>query len=541
MNVPKPIVLLILDGWGIAPPSEGNAVSRANVPNIKRLYNVYPHTQLIASGEAVGLPRGEPGNSETGHLNLGAGKVVFQALPQINMAIADGTFFSSYALKAAKQHVNNNHSSLHLMGLIGSGGVHSNIEHLFALLRWTKEQNLTKVYLHLFTDGRDSSPTISLEYLKLIEERIKFYGVGKIATIMGRFYSMDRDNRWERTQRAYEALTDGKGIITNSYTPIISKLHQEGKSDEFIEPIIIQENNQPPNLINDNDAVIFFNFRIDRPRQLTKAFVLPDFENIIIKKSFDPYAEKYGKKQYEEEGKMITTFSRNKILHNLLFVTMTEYEADLPVLTILPPDQVDLPLCRILAEKSWRQLHIAETEKERHITYYFNGKRENSFSAEDWVIIPSPRVNTYDLKPEMSTYSITDEVIKRLKLNIYDFIVINFANPDMVGHTGVIKAGIRACEVADECLGKIVDVVTAQQGVCIITADHGNIEEMINLTTGEIDTQHSINPVPFIITGLQFQNKPILLPKGVLADITPTILKIADIPKTSFTTGKSLV
>lgn len=538
---PKPIVLIILDGWGIAPPSKGNAVSQAKTPNLNRLWHAYPHTQLEASGEVVGLPRGEPGNSETGHLNLGAGTIVFQSLPRINMAIADGSFFTNKTLWAASEHVKKNNSSLHLLGLIGSGGVHSNIEHLFALLYWAKEQGLRKIFLHLFTDGRDSPPTSSLKYLSLVEEKIKFYGVGKIASLMGRFYAMDRDYRWERIQKAYEALTEGKGILTSSYQKAIEQSYQKGQTDEFIEPIIIQENGKPRALISDNDAVIFFNFRIDRPRELTKAFVLPDFENLVIKKAaFDPYAERYGKRQYEEIGKL-TTFKRNKVCKNLLFVTMTEYEPGLPVMTIFPPDQVELPLARILSEKGWRQLHIAETEKERHVTYYFDGKRERPFPGEDWVVIPSPRVKTYDLKPEMSAYQVTEEVIKRIKLNVYDFILINFANPDMVGHTGVLKAGIKACEVVDECMGRVVETVIALGGICLVTADHGNVEEMINLNTGEVDTQHSIHPVPFIIVSKQFQSSPMALSQGILADVAPTILKIARLPQPSRMTGKSLI
>lgn len=541
LEVPKPIVLIILDGWGIALPSRGNAVSQAKTPNLNRLWHAYPHTQLEASGEVVGLPRGEPGNSEAGHLNLGAGTIVFQSLPRINMAIADGSFFTNKTLWAASKHVKKNNSSLHLLGLIGSGGVHSNIEHLFALLHWAKEQGLKEVFLHLFTDGRDSPPTSSLKYLSLVEEKIKFYGVGKIASLMGRFYAMDRDYRWERIQKAYEALTEGKGILTSSYQKAIEQSYQKGQTDEFIEPIIIQENGKPRALISDNDAVIFFNFRIDRPRELTKAFVLPDFENLVIKKAaFDPYAERYGKRQYEEIGEL-TTFKRNKVCKNLLFVTMTEYEPGLPVITIFPPDQVELPLARILSERCWRQLHIAETEKERHVTYYFDGKRERPFPGEDWVVIPSPRVKTYDLKPEMSAYQVTEEVIKRIKLNVYDFIVINFANPDMVGHTGVLKAGIKACEVVDECMGKVVETVIALGGICLVTADHGNVEEMINLNTGEVDTQHSTNPVPFIIVSKQLQGSTMALSQGILADVAPTILKIARLPQPSRMTGKSLI
>lgn len=539
-KIPKPIILIILDGWGLTSNLKGNAVALAKTPNIDKYWHIYPHTELEASQEAVGLPKGEPGNSEAGHLNLGAGRIVYQSLPQINMAIADGTFFQTEALKAVKEHLEKNKSNLHLLGLLGSGGVHSSIEHLFALLRWAKEQKIKNVFLHLFTDGRDSPPTSSRKFLALVEEKIKFYGLGAIASLIGRFYAMDRDNRWNRIQKAYEALTEGKGILTENYNQVIQKFYQVGKTDEFIEPIIISKNGKPIGLINDNDAVIFFNFRIDRPRELTKAFVLPDFENLTTKKKvFDPYAERYGKKQYAEEP-VATPFQRHKICHNLLFTTMTEYEPGLPVLTIFPPNQINLPLARILSQENWRQLHIAETEKERHVTYYFDGKRETPFKEEDWVIIPSPKVKTYDLQPEMSANQITEEVIKRVKLNIYDFILINFANPDMVGHTGILNAGIKACETTDACLGKVVETTLALGGICLVTADHGNVEEMINLQTGKPDTQHSTNPVPFIITAKE-NNFPLTLPKGVLADIAPTILKLAKISKPVSMTGESLI
>lgn len=539
-----PIALVILDGWGIAPASKGNAVTQAKIPNISKLWNSCPHTQLSASQEAVGLPRGEEGNSEAGHLNLGAGRTVYQSLPRINMSVADGSFFTSPALEATCKHIKNNSSSLHLLGLLGAGGVHSNIEHLFALLRWAKDKRLTKVFLHLFTDGRDSPPTSSIKYLKIVEEKIRLCQLGKISTIVGRYFAMDRDNHWPRTQKTYEALTEAKGLLTPSYKQAIQNSYDKGITDEFIEPIIITEQGNPIGLISDNDAVIFFNFRIDRPRQLTKAFVLPDFEHLVIKKaSFDPYAERYGKKQYQdEEVSAMTTFKRNKILKNLLFITMTEYEPELPVMTIFPPTQVELPLARVLADKGWRQLHIAETEKEKHVTYYFDGQRENPFSGEDWVVIPSPKVKTYDQMPEMSAYQIAEEVIKRTKLGFYNFILINFANPDMVGHTGVLNAGIKACQAADDSLGQIVKTITAYNGTCLITADHGNVEEMIDLNTNEVDTKHSTNPVPFIIVPPN-SNQPssLNLPKGILADVAPTILKLANIPQPQEMTGTSLI
>ena len=533
----KPVVLIIMDGWGLAPDNPGNAVTQAKTPNFDRLWATNPHTQLIASGEAVGLPRGENGNSETGHLNLGGGRIIFQDLPRIDMAIADGSFFQIPAFKKAGEHIKKNNSSLHLLGLIGAGGVHSSLEHLLALLHLTKKEGLKKVFLHLFTDGRDSPPTSALTYIKKIEGELAQIGLGKIATLCGRYFAMDRDNRWERTQKAYELLVSGRGEQAISASEAVKKAYQNSKTDEFIEPVVIDKSG----LINDHDAVIFFNFRIDRPRQLTKAFVLPNFESLKIKKApFDPYAEKYGLRQYQV-SRETTTFKREKILKDLFFVTMTEYEKGLPTQVAFPPEVIKMPLARVLAERGLRQLHIAETEKERFVTYYFNGLRDNPFPGEDWVEIPSPKVATYDQKPEMSAYEVTSELLKQLKTRIYDFIVVNYANPDMVGHTGVLKAGIKACEVTDECVGKIVETTLNLGGSCFITADHGNVEEMINLSTGEVDTEHSSNPVPFILIDPRFNQSARVLPRGILADVAPTILKVMEIDKPELMTGRVLL
>ena len=533
----KPVVLIILDGWGLAPAGPGNAISQAKIPNFQKFWAAYSKTQLSASGQAVGLPKGERGNSEAGHLNLGAGQIVFQDLPRIDMAIADGNFFENPAFKQAVAHVKKNNSTLHLLGLIGAGGVHSSIEHLIALIHLAKTENISNLYLHLFTDGRDSPPTSAITYLQKVEEELRKTGVGKIASLMGRYFAMDRDNRWERTQKAYEALVLGVGKTGTSITQAIQESYAAGKTDEFIEPVILNKEG----LIKDNDAVIFFNFRIDRPRQLTKAFVLPDFEKLEIKKvSFDPYAERYGLKIYEVP-RGTTTFKRKKVLKNLFFVTLTEYEKGLPVVVAFPPEPVKLPLARILAENNLRQLHIAESEKYPHVTVFFDGGREQPFPGEDWVEIPSPKVATYDLKPEMSARELTEQLLKRLKSGLYDFILVNFANPDMVGHTGVISAGIKACEVVDECLGKIVNSVLNLGGCCLITADHGNIEEMINLTTGEIDTEHSTNPVPFIFVNKQLNLGGRILPRGILADVAPTILALFGINKPELMTGKNLL
>lgn len=538
----KPVVLIIMDGWGIAPDGPGNAVTQAKTPTIDNFWAAYPRTQLIASGEAVGLPKNEDGNSETGHLNLGAGKVVFQDLPRINMAIADGSFFQKPAFKAAAEHVRKNKSSLHLLGLIGSAGVHSSLAHILALIYFAKQEKVPKLFLHLFTDGRDSPPTSALTYIDKVQTELKKTGFGQIASLCGRYWAMDRDNRWERTQKAYDALTLGKGKLAPSPAEGIKISYENGKTDEFLEPVILADkNNQPVGLIENNDAVIFFNFRIDRPRQLTKAFVLPDFETLVIKKAaFDPYAERYGLRLYEVP-QQTTTFKRTKTIKNLFFVTMTEFEKGLPTQIAFPPTPIRMPLARVLAEKGLRQLHIAETEKERFVTYYFDGQREAVFPGEERIEVPSPKIATYDKKPEMSAYEVTNELLKRLQTSIYDFAVVNYANPDMVGHTGVLSAGIKACEVVDECVGKVAQTVLGLGGTCLITADHGNVEEMINLTTGEVDTEHSNNPVPLIIAGQRFHQKAQNLPQGILADVGPTILALMEISKPNLMTGRNLL
>jgi 2,3-bisphosphoglycerate-independent phosphoglycerate mutase len=533
----KPVILIILDGWGIAPPGPGNAISLAKTPNFDKFWAAFPHTQLTASGEAVGLPRGEDGNSETGHLNLGAGQIVFQDLPRINTNIAEGGFYQIPAFKQAVEHVKKNNSALHLLGLVGSGGVHSSLDHLFALLHLASQEGLRKVWLHLFTDGRDSPPTSAFVYLNQIQQATEKNGVGQIATVIGRYFAMDRDSRWERTQKAYELLTEGRGNQVTSLKETIKKSYEAGKTDEFLEPMIVNKEG----IINNNDAIIFFNFRIDRPRQLTKAFVLPDFEKLkTAKPSFDPYAEKYGLKQYESPDGT-TTFKRKKVLKNLFFVTMTEYEKNLPVVSAFPPETVKIPLARVIAENNFSQFHISETEKERFVTYYFDGQREKPFPNEEWVEIPSPKVATYDLQPEMSAYQVTEEVLKKLPNLNYHFTVINFANPDMVGHTGVIQAGIKACEVVDDCLGKVVNYALNTDRVCVITADHGNVEEMIDPLTGAVETEHSSNPVPFIIVSRNFNTSGQFLKEGILADVAPTILSIMGISKPDMMTGRNLL
>lgn len=540
---PKPVVLLILDGWGIAPPGSGNAITQAKTPVMDNLWKKYVHTQLIAHGESVGLPKAEPGNTETGHLNMGAGKIVYQDLPRINMAIADGSFFQNQDLLNAIKHAQTNNSKLHLMGLMGGGGVHSDLTHLFALLRLCSENRFKNVFLHLFTDGRDSPPTASLTYLAQVQSVISREAVGKVASITGRYFAMDRDFRWDRTAKAYEGLTKGDVRTAHSPEEAIKSAYASKKTDEFIEPTtIVDANNQPVGVISSNDAVIFFNFRIDRPRQLTKAFVMPNFENQGNEVGFDPYAVKYAKKHIvADDPTRQKPFERGPVLSNLYFVTMTEYETGLPVHVAYPPQAVDNSLAKVISDYKLRQLHITESEKERFVNYYFNGQREDSFPEEESVIIPSPKVATYDLKPEMSSKELTESVINHIHTNDYDFIVMNYPNADMVGHTGNLKATILGCEAIDAGIGLMEQaIVESSDGILIITADHGNAEEMINRSTGNIDTEHNGNPVPFILVGKNFATGT-QLTQGILADIAPTILSLMNLSVPLTMTGRNLL
>jgi 2,3-bisphosphoglycerate-independent phosphoglycerate mutase len=516
-------------------------------PNMDRFWSSYPHTQLEASGEAVGLPRGDAGNTETGHLNLGAGRIVYQDLERINMAIADGSFFSNSVFLNAFEHAKQNNSKVHLMGLIGAGGVHSNLGHLIALIQLAKKQNYSNVFIHLFTDGRDSPPTASLTYINQLREIIKKEGVGTIASIIGRYWAMDRDRRWDRTAKAYFALTAGKGHLVKTAEEAIEISYEQGKTDEFIEPALITDKEgQPITTIGDNDACIFYNFRIDRPRQLTSAFLVKDFREESIGLEFDPYLERYEKTHIPSKVAVHQKlFERGRSLQNLYFATMTEYSKSLVeagAKVALPPEKVEMPLGQILSNTNLKQLRMAESEKERFVTFYFNGQYESPFPGEERLITPSPPVSTYDAKPEMSAFEQTDKLLAKLQDgNDYAFVLINFANPDMVGHTGSIGPAVKACEVVDECIGKISNYISAYDGTLIIIADHGNVEEMVNTRTGEIDTEHSTNPVPFIVVSRKFLGKSQTLPSGILADIAPTILALLGIPKAKNMTGRNLL
>lgn len=544
----KFVCLVILDGWGIAAPGPGNAISQANTINMNRFWASYPHTQLIASGEAVGLPRSEAGNTETGHLNIGAGRIVYQDLKRIGMAIANGTFFQNPALLGAIDHVKKNSSNLHIMGLIGASGIHTDMEHLTALIELMGKGGLfNNVFLHLFTDGRDSPPTSASEYIKKVREDMQREKVGTIASIMGRYWAMDRDRRWERTEKAYNALTRGQGQLVKTPEEAIEMSYKEGKTDEFIEPSIITDTQGTPiATVKENDAVIFFNFRIDRPRQLTASFVVEDFSNQSIFLDFDPYLEKYEKTHLVERiVKKENVFERGPRLNNLYFVTMTEYSQsllDAGTHAAFFPEHVDIPLGKVIADAGLKQIRIAESEKERFVTYYFNGLREEPFVGEERLIIPSQQIATYDLIPQMSAYEITNALLSKLKEPLdYSFILVNFANPDMLGHTGSIGPTVKACTILDECLGRIANSILSLNGTLLISGDHGNAEEMINPQTGQIDTEHNGNPVPFIAISKELIGRAQTLQSGILADIAPTVLSLLGIEKPGAMTERSLL
>lgn len=540
-SIPKPVVLIIIDGFGISPNhnDQGDATKLAKMPYYKKLKMTYPFTTLQASGKAVGLPEGQDGSSQVGHLNIGAGRVVYQDLMRINQSMTDGTFIQNQAFVKAVEHVHRNKSSLHLLGVLEASAVHASTDHLYALLWLLKEYDVQKVYLHAFTDGRDDPPHEGATYIVEVENKMKELGVGRTASVCGRYYAMDRDNRWDRTAVCYNTLVLGLGEKASTAQKAILDSYQNNISDEFIRPTnIVDEQGKPIALIKDNDAVIFFNHRVDRPRQLTKAFVLPNFDYVEVRK--DIFDEKFPLKKRTKIHK-VKTFPRDRLLNNLFFVTMTRYDEGLPVSAVaFPRHIIKQTLSEVLSDHEKKQLHIAETEKERFVTYYFNGLREDPFPGEERVIIPSPLVTTYDLKPEMSSFELTEYLIQRIKQNVFDFIVINYANPDMVGHTGNLEAGIKACEATDQCLGKLIATIQSVNGVAIITADHGNVEEMYNYEHKEMDTEHSNFPVPFIYIGPKPSGLQNLQP-GILGDVAPTILKIMDLPIPPQMTGRNLL
>ena len=514
----RPVVLIVMDGYGCNPRTDGNAVAAAKRPVLSHLWDTCPHTELRASGLAVGLPEGQMGNSEVGHLNLGAGKVVYQDFTKISQAIADGSFMQNPELRGAAQHVKDRGSRLHIMGLIGPGGVHAYPTHLYATMELARREAVEQVFIHAITDGRDTKPTDGIEAAQEVEDQIKRIGVGQIASVSGRYYAMDRDRRWDRTAKAYAAMVRGEGRKARNAEEAIQSSHDEGVTDEFILPtVIVREDGGPTAVIGDHDAVVFFNFRTDRPRQLVRAFTLVDFDE----------------------------FDRGARLKDVYFVTMTEYEKDLPVHVAFLTEDVPVPLARVLAEHGLKQLHAAETEKYAHVTFFFNGGREVPVEGEDWILIPSPReVGTYDKKPEMSAPQIAEGTAKAITGGTHDFVLVNFANADMVGHTGVIDAAIRAVETVDHCVGQVVEAATRQGGVVLITADHGNAEQMVDYDTGGPYTAHTVRfPVPFILVPGEHEElaHARLRSGGILADVAPTVLQLMGIPEPQEMEGKSLI
>jgi len=522
---PKPVVLMILDGFGVATPGEGNAISRAKMPVWQKLVTTYPAMVLRAAAQEVGLQFGEMGNSEVGHLTIGAGRVLYQNLPRIDQAIADGEFATNTMFAKAIAHVKEHKSKLHLVGLTSEGGVHSHLRHLLALIDLCAKAKVPAVYVHAILDGRDTLPDVAGDFIIKVQKALKKIKQSGIASLSGRFYAMDRDNNWDRIEPAWRAMVEGTSDHT-AEDPLeaIKKSYKQKVLDEEFVPTVITKDSQPVATIADNDAVIFFNFRADRARQLTKAFVLP---------SFDKFKRVY--------------------LPNLFFITMMEYEKDLPVEVAFLPENVDQPLSQVLSQAKLKQLHIAETEKYAHVSFFFNGLKEVVYPGETDVVVSSPKVASYALKPEMSAGEVTDRVVKEIKNGTYDFIVMNYANADMVGHTGNMQATIQGLEFIDGCIGKVVDIVLAKGGVILITADHGNAEEKLNLQTGEITKDHTTNAVPLVIVGRQWEGQTAGLPEGVgadlslvppgamLSDIAPTILKIMKLPQLDEMTGTALL
>lgn len=512
-KVARPVMLMILDGWGVRVETEGNAIAQAKIPNYQKLWDSYPHTVLQTSGEAVGLPHGQMGNSEVGHLNIGAGRVVYQELTRVSKAIKDETFFANVELNAVIDKCKENKTTLHIMGLLSDGGVHSHIEHLYALLELAKRKNFTKVFIHIFLDGRDVLPAHALEYVVALETKLKENGFGAIATVMGRYYAMDRDKRWERVARAYKAMVEGEGLFATMAQVAVQQSYDIRETDEFVQPtVILDTEGKPVTTINNGDGMIFFNFRADRAREITRAFIDDDFTGFV--------REKYPK---------------------INFVCLTEYDVTIKNVKIaFAPQSFENTLGEVLSKAGLKQLRIAETEKYAHVTFFFNGGVEEPNQGEDRILVPSPHVATYNLKPEMSANEITEAVCKKITENIYDVIILNFANPDMVGHTGILISAIKAIEVVDVCIGKVIDALKGVNGTLLITSDHGNSEEMIDAKTHGIQTAHSTYPVPFILVDDMAKGKT-LSEGGSLQDIAPTILKLINVEKPEQMTGNNLI
>jgi len=507
----RPLVLIVLDGWGVHPRKEGNAIAQASTPNMDALAQRYPSTTISISGLDVGLPDGQMGNSEVGHMHLGAGRVIYQDLTLIHLAIDGGSFFSNEVFLDAFRRCRRQKGRLHLMGLLGDGGVHSHQRHLEALIELARKERSEPIFVHLFLDGRDTPPTSGERFLLEFEKKLRNAPGVRIASMSGRYYAMDRDGRWERTERAYLALTEGNGVQAASPIEAIRRSYRDGVTDEFVLPTGIQDC-LPHGVIRDSDAVVFFNFRADRARQLTRAFT---------------------EKAFKE-------FPRKRLVALSSFVTMTEYDKNFSLPVAFPPRQVKNILGEIASREKVPQLRIAETEKYAHVTYFFNGGEEREFPLEDRILIPSTKeVPTYDLKPEMSAYEVTEALIKQIRERRHGLTILNYANADMVGHTGNFEATIRACEVVDECVGRVVRAALEKGGRAIITADHGNAEQMIDYETGAVHTAHTSNPVPLILVDEQW--KPCQLRSGTAIDIAPTVLRLFGIAQPQEMTGRCLI
>jgi len=506
MIAKQKVLLVVMDGLGVAPKSKGNAVTIANPVHLSTLWNTNPHTYLLASGKSVGLPKNVKGNSEVGHQNLGSGQVMKQTLPRINSSMERGYFFQSSVLSKALTHAIRNNGDIHVIGLLSDGSVHSHISHFFAILRYISQKNFKNhLYFHIFTDGRDTGVNQAKDFISQLQRHIEMQGIGELATICGRRYAMDRNNTWDRTKLAYDLITNGIGQKFDYYQDAIDQSYQNGLTDEFIKPITLIQSK-----VKSGDSVIHMNFRADRALQLTSAFIDPNFSG----------------------------FQRDMI-PNLFFASMVEYRKDFPINVLVPKSYITMPLGRVLSSNSLKQLRIAESEKFPHVTYFFNGGMSIRYEKEDRIKIPSPNVSLYDQKPEMSAEEITDILINRIEADIYDFIIVNFANPDMVGHTGNIEASVKAVQMVDKCVNDLVKVFISKGGCVMLTADHGNVEELLNIDTGEMDTEHSLNPVPFILVGTKIP--PRILQYGALKDVAPTVLQIMGIPQPLEMTGRSLL
>ncbi len=500
-----PTTLIIMDGFGLRAQTQGNAVANARTPRLDRIFSENPGCKLSASGLDVGLPDGQMGNSEVGHTNIGAGRVVFQDLPRISRAIEDGSFFQNEAYMEAMDDCRERGSALHLMGLLSDGGVHSHNTHLYALLKMAKERGLSRVYVHCFLDGRDVPPSSGKDFVAALAGKCREIGVGEIATVMGRFYAMDRDKRWDRVQRAYDALTQGVGVQNPDPVDAVAQSYAAGVTDEFVEPVVCAKDGK----VKEGDSIIFLNFRPDRAREITRCFVDPAFTDVERKNGYFP----------------------------VTYVCTTEYDATMPnVLIAFPHRALENIFGEYISRQGYTQLRIAETEKYAHVTFFFNGGEEKVFPGEDRCLIPSPKVATYDLKPDMSAYEVTDEAVKRIESGNYDVIILNFANCDMVGHTGVYEAAVQAVEAVDECVGRVVDATAEMGGVSLITADHGNAERMLEDDGTTPFTAHTTNLVPFYIVGADVK-----LRDGRLADIAPTMLDLMGLEKPSEMDGETLI